>query len=108
MARRVNVYPIQFVIGTVPTTGAISGYAIVGKSGTVHAAFMSGVDALAQHGSNYVTVSITNLGQAGAGTTAVLGAVDGNTTKTTTGQAIVANGKLTLVLHTTAANLNVT
>lgn len=110
MARRVNVYPIQFVIGTVPTTGAVSGYAIVGKSGTVAAggAYMSGVDALAQHGSNYVTVSITNLGQAGAGTTAILGAVDGNTTKTTTGQAIVANGKLTLVLHGTAANLAVT
>ena len=108
MARRVNVYPIQFVIGTVPTTGAISGYAIVGKSGTVHAGYMSGVDALAQHGSNDVTVSITNLGQAGAGTTAILGAVDGNTTKTTTGQAIVANGKLTLVLHGTAANLAVT
>lgn len=107
MARRVNIYPIQFTIGTIPTTGAISGYAIVGKAGTVEAAYMSGVDAMARHASNYLTVTITNLGPAGSGTNAVLGAVDGNTTKTTTGQAIVANGVFTLVLSTTAANLEV-
>lgn len=69
--------------------------------------YFSSTTALTQHASNIWTFSITNLGQAGAGTTAILGAVDGNTTKTTTGQAVVANGKFTAVLTTTAVDLNV-
>jgi len=108
MARRVNFYGLPVPIGTFPTSSSISAYVIVPKSGTVHYVYFGSTTGLTQHASNYWTFSITNLGQAGAGSTAILGAVDGNTTKTTTGQAVVANGKFTAVLHTTAANLAVT
>jgi len=108
MARRVNYYSDHIPIGTFPTSGSISAYYVVGKSGRIDAVYFGSTTALARHASDYWTFSITNLGQAGAGSTAILGAVDGNTTKTTTGQAVVANGKFTAVLHTTAANLAVT
>jgi hypothetical protein len=107
MGRRLKTYGLGCNVGTVAATSATSGYGIVPKSGTIKAGFFSSVDALARHASNYVTFSITNLGQAGAGSTAILATDDGNTTKTTTGVAIVANGKFTLVLHGTAANLAV-
>ena len=108
MARRVNYYPVHIPIGTLPTSGSISAEFVVGKSGRVDAVYFRSRTALTQHATHYWTFSITNLGQAGAGTTAILGAVDGNTTKTTTGQAVVANGRFVAVLNATLANLNVT
>jgi hypothetical protein len=108
MARRIKFFGQNIAIGTFPTSSSISAYWFVTKTGIVKAVYFGSTTALARHASNYWTFSITNLGQAGAGSTAILGAVDGNTTKTTTGQAVVANGKFTAVLHTTAANLEVT
>jgi hypothetical protein len=58
---------------------------------------------------NYWTWSITNLGQAGAGSTPMLNAGAVNTTKATGGSALVANGNRSLALHGvpgTDGNLN--
>src|SRR3990167_3207269 len=73
---------------------------------TLDAVEFSCVEALATHATNYLIWTITNLGQAGAGSTAMLAATDANTTKTITGSAIVANGRRSLILSTVAGALN--
>lgn len=83
-------------------------YVIVPETGIVDSIEFSGVDALAASDTNYITWTVTNLGQAGAGSTAVLAASDANTTKATGGTALAANTKRTLSLHGTAANKVVT
>jgi hypothetical protein len=93
--------------GTIATTGNTDEYIIVPKSGKLTGIDFSGIDALAASDTNYITFSVLNLGQAGAGSTAMLAATDPNTTKATGGSALVANGKRSLTLHGTAANLNV-
>jgi hypothetical protein len=99
---------IQETSATIATTGNTDIYVIVPETGTLDGADFSAIDALSAHDTNYITFSITNLGQAGAGSTAMLAATDANTTKATGGTALVANGKRSLTLHGTAANLNVT
>jgi len=99
---------LPVVPGTVATTGNTDCYVIVPETGTLDGVDFSGVDALAAHDTNYVTFSITNLGQAGAGSTAMLAATDANTTKATGGTALAANTKRSLTLHGTGANLAVT
>lgn len=93
---------------TIATTGNTDAYVIVAETGVVSSVDFSGVDALAANDTNYLTFSITNLGQAGAGSTAILAATDANTTKATGGSAIAANTKRSLSLSGTAANLAVT
>lgn len=90
---------------TVATTGNSDVFVIVPAAGTLAAALFSGTDALAASDSNFITFSITNLGQAGAGSAAMLAATDANTTKTTGGTALSANARRTLTLNGTAANL---
>lgn len=90
---------------TVTTTGNSDVYIIAPQAGTLTSALFSAVDALAASDTNYITFSVTNLGQAGAGSTAMLAATDANTTKTTGGTALSANTKRTLSLNDTAANL---
>jgi hypothetical protein len=87
------------------TGGTNDVFLIVASAGVLTAALFSGVDALAANDTNYITFSITNLGQAGAGSAAMLAATDANTTKATGGTAITANAKRTLTLNGTAANL---
>lgn len=96
---------LQVVSATVATTGNTDCYIIAPQAGTLTGVDFSGVDALSAHDTNYITFSITNLGQAGAGNTAMLAATDANTTKATGGAALVANGKRSLALHGTGANL---
>lgn len=109
MGRRLKCYGLNTPGTTsIATTGNTDEYLIVPKSGRIQDAFYSGLAALAAHDTNYVTFSITNLGQAGAGSTAILGAVDGNTTKATGGAALAANTKRTLTKSTTATDLDVT
>lgn len=93
---------------TIATTSNTDGYVIVPKTGVIASARFSGVDALATSDTNYITFSITNLGQAGSGTTAILAATDANTTKATGGTAIAANTVRSLTLTSTAADLAVT
>lgn len=107
MAAKFGKRQIIANLGTIATTSTTDDYVICPQNGTLVEAIFSGVDALAAHASNYITFSITNLGQAGAGSTALLAATDANTTKTTTGSAIAANTARTLTLSTTPANLNV-
>jgi len=92
-------------LATVATTGNTDGYIHSPIAGKLAAAIFSGVDALAQHGSNYLTFSLTNLGQAGAGSAAMLAATDANTTKTTTRSALSANNPRSLTLTATGADL---
>jgi hypothetical protein len=90
---------------TIATTGNSDVYVIVPADGVLSGADFSGVDALAASNTDYITFTITNLGQAGAGTTAMLAATDANTTKSTGGTALSANTRRSLTLNGTAANL---
>jgi hypothetical protein len=91
----------------IATTGNTDAYVIVPEAGTLESIDFSAVSALTAHDSNYITFSITNLGQAGAGNTVMLAATDANTTKATGGTALVANAKRSLTVHGTPANLTV-
>ena len=107
----VLVYPNPIQIMNTPgttsiaTTSTSDEYIIAPKSGNLVGVDFSSLAALAASDTNYITFSITNLGQAGAGSTAMLAATDPNTTKVTGGSALVANSKRQLTLHGTAANL---
>lgn len=94
--------------GTIATTGNTDCYYIAPETMTLFAVYFSGTDALATSDVNYITWTVTNLGQAGAGTNAMLLSDNLNTTKTTGGTAISANTKRSLVLTTTVNNLEVT
>lgn len=108
MGRRLKCYGLSTPGTTsIATTSNTDEYLIVPKSGRVVAALFSSLAALATSDTNYVTFSITNLGQAGAGSTALLAATDANTTKATGGTALAANTKRTLTLSGTTADLNV-
>jgi len=90
---------------TKATTAASDIYVIVPEAGSLSSVDFSGIDALAANDTNYITWTITNLGQAGAGTTVMLAATAPNTTKATGGAAVVANGKFPLTVSATAGNL---
>jgi hypothetical protein len=90
---------------TIATTGNTDWYMVAPFAGTLTGIDFSGIDALATSDTNYVTFSATNLGQAGAGSAAMLAAADANTTKATGGTAVAANTKRSLTLSATAANL---
>jgi hypothetical protein len=90
---------------TIATTGNADIFIIAPYDGVLSAAIFSGVDALAASDTNFITFTITNLGQAGAGSAAMLAATDANTTKTTGGTALSANTRRDLILTSTAANL---
>ena len=93
---------------TIATTGNTDSYIVVGETGTLVSVDFSGVDVLAANDTNYITFSITNLGQAGAGTTVMLAATDANTTKATGGTALAANTKRSLTVTATGGDLVVT
>ncbi len=90
----------------VTTTGGTNDvFMIAPAAGVLSSALFSGVDALTANDTNYITFGITNLGQAGAGTAAMLAATDANTTKATGGTGLAANTVRSLTLNSTAANL---
>lgn len=90
---------------SIATTGNTDVYVIVPEDGTLSEIDFSSVGSLAANDTNYVTFTVTNLGQDGAGSTAMLAATNPNTTKATGGSALTANGRRALTLHGTAANL---
>jgi len=92
----------------IATTGNGDIYAMAPFTGRLLEAVFSGIDALAAHDTNYLTFGLVNLGQAGAGSTAMLAETDPNTTKATGGSALAANTKRNLTVHGTAGNLAVT
>lgn len=108
MARRLKDYALTIDVGTIAATSTTEKYAIVPRSGTVQAVYFSSKDATATHASNHLSMTLVNLGQAGAGTTDIIAATAANSTNSTGGSAIAANTKRALTLHSTAANLSVT
>lgn len=103
-------YVKQSTPGTtsIATTSTTDEYIIAAKTGKLVAAVFTPLAALAAHDSNYITFGIVNLGQAGAGTAAMLAATDANTTKATGGTALSASTKRSLTLTSTTADLAVT
>jgi hypothetical protein len=102
-------YVKQSTPGTtsIATTSNTDEYMIAEKTGKVVSAKLSSLSGLATDNTNYLTLSITNLGQANGGTAALLAATDANTTKTTGGSALTANVPRALTLTSVAADLNV-
>jgi hypothetical protein len=106
--RRLAVYGVHAPVGaSIATTSATDTYFQVPKSGRVVSMKFSSLAALATSDTNYITWTVVNLGQAGAGSTALLSTADTNTTKATGGSAIVASSSRSLVLSGTATNLDV-
>lgn len=95
---------LMAVSATIATTGNTDAYALAIESGTLTGVDFSGVEALAANDTNYITWTITNLGQAGAGTTAMLLATLNNT-KSTGGTALAAGTKRSFSLTATGADL---
>lgn len=90
---------------TVATTSNTDAYLVAPWAATLTGADCSGIDALAANNTNYVTFSITNLGQAGAGSNPMLAATAANTTQVTGGSALSAHTKRSLTLNGTGSNL---
>lgn len=92
-------------LGTIATTGNTDDYVIAPFAGTFTGGDFSGVDALTANNTNYITFSITNLGQSGGGSNPLLAATAANTTQSTGGTGIAANTKWTLTINGTGSNL---
>src|SRR5262245_39700135 len=92
---------------SIGTTGNSDLYVIAPVSGKLKDVLFSGIEALAANDSNYINWSITNLGQAGACSAAMLAAINGNTTKATGGSAIAANTKRGLTVSSVPADITV-
>lgn len=96
---------VQQVGGTIATTGNTDFYFVAPTAGSLAGATITPLVALTADDTNYLTWTITNLGQAGAGTTVMLAATAPNTTKATGGTGLAINTKRSLTLSATAANL---
>lgn len=95
----------QVIGGTIATTSTSDAYLVAPYAGSLASAEIDPLVALATSDTNFITWTITNLGQAGAGSTAMLAATDPNTTKATGGVALAINTRRTFTVHGTAANL---
>lgn len=96
---------VQVESATITTTGAVSKSFLAPFAGILTGVDFSAVEALAASNTNYITWTITNLGQDGLGTNAMLAATAANTTQVTGGSAIAALTKRAMTVHGTAANL---
>lgn len=87
----------------------VDGSVMVHRAGYLVSAQLIAEDGLAVDDTNYVTFTLVNNAQSGAGTTAMLAATDVNTTKNAAGVgvAITAETGRPLTVHGTAANLRV-
>ena len=106
-ANNIAEVPVVANAATFTTTGAIDTYITAPVTGTLTAAQLTPLVALAASDTNYLTFTMTNLGQDGTGTTVMLAATDPNTTKATGGAALAINTRRNLTVHGTAANLAV-
>lgn len=91
---------------TIATTSTTDFYILAEETGSLVSVDFNGVDVLATSDTNYITWSIVNQGQSGAGTTDMLDTGAVNTTKVTGGSALAANTKRSLSVHGTPANLD--
>lgn len=83
---------------TIAATGNTDTYLIAPRNMSLAQVYFSGTDALAANNTNFITWTITNLGQAGAGSAVMLATLPSgvNTTKATGGIAVGTNAKETL------------
>lgn len=97
-------------LASIATTSTTDTYIQADRSGTVTGVYVAALSALATSDTNYITWTLTNLGAAGAGTTEILATTPAgvNTTKATGGTALVASGRVSLTVSSTAANVAVT
>ncbi len=101
-----NNESVSALVGTVATTGNTDAYILAPHAGTLlDADFSGGATTLATDNTNYVTFSITNLGQSGSGTNPLLAATAANTSQTTGGSAVTADTKRALTINGTGSNL---
>lgn len=97
---------LQHIFSTIATTGAEETLFVAPCAGTLSLITISAKDALATDDTNYLTWSLVNKGQAGAGSQEMTDATSAhNTTKTTGGQALVAYGKCVVPVDLTAGHL---
>lgn len=104
----IKATPLEATRSTIPTTGNNDVDVLAPANGTLLEAIYSSNSTLAANDTNYITFSITNLGQGGAGSTVMLAATDANTTKATGGTGTTAGAARTLTLSSTLASLEVT
>lgn len=97
----------QVTGATITTTGNSDAYLTAPYTGALVSASINPLLALATDDTNFLTFTITNLGQANSGSTAMLAATNPNTTKTTGGSALAVNVPRALVLNGVDANLAV-
>lgn len=108
MGRRMRNYGVNVPVGaSIATTSTTDTYLQVPKSGRVSHISFGSLAALSAHDTNYIEWTITNLGQAGAGTNELLAASAANTTKITGGTALVASSHRALTLSATVTALDV-
>lgn len=100
-----NQQQVQTTGATIATTGNTDVYMTAPFAGTLASLSITPLVALATSDTNYITWTATNLGQAGAGSTAMLAATDSNTTKATGGTALSISTPRSLTLSATSANL---
>jgi hypothetical protein len=97
----------QAATANIATTGTVDEYVIAPVNGRLSEALFSALDALAASDTNFITWTITNLGQAGAGSAAMLAGGNPNTTRVTGGAAVAANSKRSLTVSSVAADIKV-
>ena len=95
------------ISATIATTGNTDAYFMAPGSLKVLQVDFSALDVLAVSDTNYITWTITNLGQLGSGSAEILAATAAETTKSTGGSAIAANTKRNLAVSSTLNDLNV-
>lgn len=102
-----NPVAVEKEMATIATTGSETTYIIAPIDGKLESIDFTCADDLAANDTNYITFTVVNKGQDGSGSTAMLKAADDNTTKATGGSALTTDAKRSLILSTTASNLEV-
>jgi hypothetical protein len=103
----IKTFTQQINLATITTTGNTDGYALIQRAGTLVGCSFSGQDALATSNSNYITFSLTNRGNVGGKSDAMLTTTDDVTTKTTGGSALAAETTRSLTVNSTPLNVTV-
>lgn len=102
-----KTFTVQVNLATIATTGNTDASLLIGRAGTLTAAYFNGTDALAANDTNFIAFSLTNFKADGTGTDAMLSTGDTNTTKATGGSALSAVVTRTLQISGTPLNLAV-
>lgn len=97
------VEPFNVASATIATTGNTDAYFLAPRTLTILQIDFSGTDGLATSDTNYITWTITNLGEDGTGTAVILSTEN---TKVTGGSLIAANTKRNLTLSSVISDLN--